>query len=292
MVIQPCIKWSGSKRSQSDQIISKMPRSIDTYYEPFLGGGSILIKVLTSNIQVKNYLVSDLNSDLIGLWNCIKSNPLEVFKHYEYLWNEMYKLRNIDDKKQFFLNIRNRLNKHHDPLDFMFIMRTCFNGMPRYNGNGEFNNPLHINRDGILPNKLKDILMFWSSKIKCVEFINCSFNKIVPKESDFIYLDPPYANTKGMYFGNFDLENFYKYVDNLKCKFLLSFDGISKHDQTVNVPFRYVNHFYLVSGNSSFRRLSSTNKNVVVQESLYSNYNVEENKDNLELWCDLPINLA
>ena len=50
MVIQPCIKWSGSKRSQSDQIISKMPRSIDTYYEPFLGGGSILINVLTSNI--------------------------------------------------------------------------------------------------------------------------------------------------------------------------------------------------------------------------------------------------
>lgn len=101
MVIQPCIKWSGSKRSQSDQIISKMPRSIDTYYEPFLGGGSILIKVLTSNIQVKNYLVSDLNSDLIGLWNCIKSNPLEVFKHYEYLWNEMYKLRDIDDKNSF-----------------------------------------------------------------------------------------------------------------------------------------------------------------------------------------------
>lgn len=81
-------------------------------------------------------------------------------------------------------------------------MRTTTNGMPRYNSDGEFNNSFHVTRNGILPDKLKDIVNEWSVLLNehNVKFKCCSFTDIKPNNDDFIYMDPPYANTKGMYF--------------------------------------------------------------------------------------------
>lgn len=159
IVFEPVIKWSGSKRSQAKSILSYFPKEIDTYYEPFCGGASVLRRLLSSEIKVNKYVCSDLNKDLISLWNKIKSSPGEVYSHYRKLWDEL----NIDDnkerKKQYFYSIRDKYNKDHNPLDFMFIMRTTTNGMPRYNHNGEFNNSFHVTRNGIMPDKLKKLYM-------------------------------------------------------------------------------------------------------------------------------------
>ena len=78
MKFQPVIKWSGSKRSQSEEIIKRFPKKIDTYYEPFIGGGSILFQLLNSDIEVKEYICSDINEELIALWNIIKEEPYEL----------------------------------------------------------------------------------------------------------------------------------------------------------------------------------------------------------------------
>ena len=66
-IFQPVIKWSGSKRSQAKNIVSYFPREIDTYYEPFCGGCSVLRALLESDIKVKNYVCSDINEGLIDL---------------------------------------------------------------------------------------------------------------------------------------------------------------------------------------------------------------------------------
>lgn len=100
-MFEPVIKWSGSKRSQAESIISYFPKEIDTYYEPFCGGASVLRKLLSSEIKVNKYVCSDLNKDLISLWNKIKSNPEEVCVHYRKLWNKL----NIDDNKERKSNI-------------------------------------------------------------------------------------------------------------------------------------------------------------------------------------------
>lgn len=159
---EPVIKWSGSKRSQAEKILTFFPKEIDTYYEPFCGGASVLRRLLDSDIRVKHYICSDLNSGLIDLWNEIINNPLEVSSHYKKLWNEL----NADDdkqrKKEYFANVRDRYNKKHNPLDFMFIMRTTTNGMPRYNRNGEFNNSFHVTRNGIIPETFEKIIFEWS----------------------------------------------------------------------------------------------------------------------------------
>ena len=270
---EPVIKWSGSKRSQAEKILTFFPKEIDTYYEPFCGGASVLRRLLDSDIRVKHYICSDLNSGLIDLWNEIINNPLEVSSYYKKLWNEL----NADDdkqrKKEYFANVRDRYNKEHNPLDFMFIMRTTTNGMPRYNRNGEFNNSFHVTRNGIIPETFEKIIFEWSQLLKQndVKFISCSYEDIKPTKNDYMYLDPPYANTKGMYYGTIDYEKFWDYLRQLPCRYALSFDGKSGDiDNTWNVPKDiYTTHEYLLSGNSSFKRTIGKSNDSIVYESLY-----------------------
>ncbi|MBN1074692.1 Dam family site-specific DNA-(adenine-N6)-methyltransferase [Clostridium botulinum] len=271
---QPVIKWSGSKRSQSETIISKIPnKEYNTYYEPFCGGCSVLFQLLHSDIKFKNYICSDKNEGLIKLWNEIKYNPIKVADTYEKLWNEL----NIDDdkerKKQYFYMVRDRYNKEQNPYDFMFIMRTTTNGMPRYNNNGNFNNSFHVTRNGIKPNTLRQIIFEWSEVLNKnnVQFIHQNYQQIKPQKNDFIYLDPPYANTRGMYYGTIDYEQLWNWLRNQDCSYMLSFDGkTSSKDMTYSVPNDiYTSHEYLYSGNSSFRRVIGTSNSEYVSESLY-----------------------
>lgn len=273
-MFEPAIKWSGSKRSQAEQILEYFPKEIDTYYEPFCGGCSVLRRLLSrEDIKVNKYVCSDLNSDLIGLWNEIKHNPMRVLSHYYTLWNELNKDEDKERKKRYFGEIRDRLNKEHNPLDFMFIMRTTTNGMPRYNKNGEFNNSFHVTRNGMMPETLEEIIVEWSDLINDfdVEFKVQDYSEVIPNKEDFLYLDPPYAATKGMYFGGLDKDKFFNWLNDLDCGYLLSYDGISGDiDNTYKLPEElYDKHIYLRSGNSSFKRTIGKSNDSIVYESLY-----------------------
>ena len=249
-MFEPVIKWSGSKRSQANVIIQHFPSTINTYYEPFCGGASVLRQLFNNSIKINNYICSDINEDLINLWNMIINKPTEVAYHYNKLWNELNKDDDKDRKKIYFADIRKRYNKEHNPLDFMFIMRTTTNGMPRYNKNGEFNNSFHVTRNGINPSRLEKIIFEWSNLLKnnSVQFIHCSYTEIQPlSHNDFIYLDPPYAHTKGMYYGTIDYEVLWNWLRTLPCKYALSFDGISgEYKNTINIPNDiYIKHTYI-----------------------------------------------
>lgn len=278
---QPIIKWSGSKRSQCEEILKYFPKSIDTYYEPFCGGCSMLMGLLKSDISVKNYVCSDINEDLIELWNCIKNQPGDVYSKYVELWGELNKENDIGRKRKYFEEQRALYNKTHDPLIFFFIMRTTTNGMPRYNNKGEFNNSFHITRNGIEPQRLLPILNEWTEMLKKnnVVFRHCSYEEALDNagKGDYIYMDPPYFNTKGMYFGGIDFEKFFENLSILSDKnirYSLSFDGKSgDEDKTCELPQNcYKQHFYIKSGNSSFKRTTGNDKNAMVYESLYLNY--------------------
>lgn len=274
MKFQPVIKWSGSKRSQSEEIINRIKdKEYDTYYEPFCGGCSVLFQLLHSNKKFKKYICSDINNDLISLWNTIKDNPNKIIEEYTKMWNEL----NVDDdkerKKQYFYMVRDRFNKSKNPCDFMFIMRTTTNGMPRYNKSGEFNNSFHVTRNGIIPSTFAKIVKEWSEVLNKfnVQFIHRSYNEIITTENDFVYLDPPYANTKGMYYGTIDYNMLWSWIRKQECDYMLSFDGkTSSLDITYNVPKDiYSKHEYLENGNSSFRRVIGNSNDEYVSESLY-----------------------
>ena len=79
---QPVIKWTGSKRSQAKDIVALMPRDYNTYYEPFIGGGSVLYKV--SREHGNHAICSDICEPLIDLWNFVKREPEMLYKSYKY----------------------------------------------------------------------------------------------------------------------------------------------------------------------------------------------------------------
>lgn len=272
-MFEPIIKWSGSKRSQAGEIIKFFPDEINTYYEPFCGGASVLYRLLNSDKKVKEYVCSDLNSGLIDLWNEIIKNPDSVSSHYKSLWTELNKDSDIARKKEYYESIRKRYNEEHNPLDFMFIMRTAVNGMPRYNKNGLFNTSFHLSRNGINPDRLDDIIHQWSQLLnnKNVRFKCCSYDEINPAFSDFLYLDPPYSNAKGMYYGTIEYDKFWDYLRNVPCSYALSFDGISGNkDNTKVIPQDiFDSHQYINAGNSSFKRVVGNSTDAIVKESLY-----------------------
>lgn len=279
--MQPVIKWSGSKRSQAENIVSYIPeKEYNTYFEPFCGSCAILAYILEReqlSRKFKSFICSDLNNDLIESYNLIKYNPEKVINDYFIHWNEMNKESNsIDDKKEYFNQVRARLNKYHNPSDFIFIMRTTTNGMPRYNSDGNFNNSFHVTREGINPDKFEKIVKEWSYLLNKynVQFVCQSYENINPQENDLVYFDPPYANTKGMYFGKFDKDRFFSFLSGLECDWLMSYDGIAGNTNLVSeVPKKlYKRHLLIENGNSSFRRVVGNDKYCNVQESLYVNF--------------------
>jgi DNA adenine methylase len=269
---QPVVKWSGSKRSQSEQIVSLFPMEIDTYYEPFVGGASILYQLLSSDIKVNNYICSDINKQLIDLWNFIKDHPNELIDSYDIMWNELNADDDLERKKQYFYKVRERFNELGSPKDFLFISRTTTNGLIRYNKKGEFNNSFHVTRKGIIPSTLASIILDWSNKLNDnnVQFIHQDYSQIHTYENDLLYLDPPYAGVKGMYYGTIDYNNLWSWLNNQEGKYILSFDGkCGKENRTYNVPTElYSEHLYLESGKSTFKKVRFDSVEDV-QESLY-----------------------
>lgn len=264
----PVIKWSGSKRSQAEKIISYMPKEINCYYEPFVGGGSILYA-----LNPEKSICGDICEPLIGLWNKIKHKPNELAEEYRLRWTRLQ-----EDGYTVFYDIRNSFNMNHNPADLLFLSRTCVNGLIRFNAKGEFNNTLHHTRPGIAPDRLKKIIFDWSARITNVSFIHSDYRETTKtaKEGDLIYLDPPYFHTRGRYYGTIEYAPFLEYLENLNkrgIKYILSFDGIrGDSNYIVSLPKNlYKRHELLPSGNSSFKKVMDK-ESQQVYESLYLNW--------------------
>ena len=279
MDFQPIIKWSGSKRIQSEQIISYFPKYMGTYYEPFCGGCSVLYQLMVSDEKfARDFVCSDTNPDLIDLWNVVKDNPEELFDEYSKMWSKMQSMDNKGMKRAYFEEIRNEFNKTRNPMLFFFIMRTCTNGIPRYNKHKEFNGTFHLTRDGIKPKRLQPVIMDWSELLNVneVTFRCCDYKDIFEEveEGDFLYLDPPYDNTRiNRYFGRVGFDDFFnqlRLLNTMDIKFVLSFDGKSNGSFVVPIDC-YINKVYIDSKNSSFRRTKEGMTNKDVFESLYWN---------------------
>lgn len=193
--MKPIIKWVGGKTQIKDIILSKFPKKINNYYEPFIGGGSILIellgKVKNDEISVNKFYASDINPRLINLYKQIQLNPMKILEKLRILEID-YKV----DPENFYYKIRDKFNANittalNDATYFIFLNKTCFRGLYRENSEGKFNVPFGHYKNPSFPDK--EIIQL-SELIKDVEFIVRDF-KFINFElnfGDFIYLDPPY----------------------------------------------------------------------------------------------------
>lgn len=271
---QPVIKWSGSKRLQASKIVSYFP-AFDTYYEPFVGGGSVLFEA-----KPQKAICGDICKPLIEFWKLLQTHPRSLITKYTESWNRLQK-----EGYTYYYFVRDRFNNDNNPYDLLFLSRTCVNGLIRFNKEGRFNNSLHHTRRGIHPMKMAKIILEWSAKMKGFEFI-CGDYRDTTKTAtakDFVYLDPPYFNTKGRYYGRIDFDKFLEYLHSLRdrgVRFALSFDGTRGDRQYLaNVPRELYKHYFLLdSGNSTFRKVID-NKVEGVKESLYINYELRVKPD-------------
>ena len=262
------IKWSGSKRKVASQLAERF-LSADTYFEPFVGGGAMMPYAKAN----KGY-ASDIIPELISLWNNIKKNPEQVANEYEYRWLDLQK-----NGPDVYYKIRDRFNATRCCFDFLFLTRTCVNGMIRYNEKGEFNNSFHLSRPGINPDTLRDIIFQWSRVLQKIEFQNTDYRECLSraKAGDFVFLDPPYGGTKSRYTQTeFVLDEFYRELDRLNsigAKWMLTFDGTAGDRTYSYAPPAdvYKQHFLVNTGSSAFSRLMDKKKDVI-HESVYLNF--------------------
>jgi len=265
--IPSLIKWSGSKRLLAHKISSYFP-PYKRYIEPFLGGGSILF-INTHNSAIAN----DIYRPLIELWTLIQKDVSKTISSYKLRWNKLQ--NNLPD---YYYYVRERFNKTNDPLDLLFLSRTCVNGIIRFNSAGHFNNSFHLSRTGMTPDNFAPIARSWSDKIKNVKFTNHDYKTILGnlRKGDFVYLDPPYLNSKNRYIENLDFNVFLKQLDRLNIKgipYALSFDG-SRNGKNFNLDFPkdfYKRKILIETGYSPVTKVLN-GKNHQVKEALYLNY--------------------
>lgn len=291
----PLIKWTGSKRHQAKEILQHFPLDINTYYEPFCGGASIFATLVeTPEIKVNRFVLSDKNSDLIKLYQLVKYSPDLVISFYKQYWIKLNKETDtLEQQQACFYNMRERYNQSSNlderALCLLCLSRTCFNGLIRYNPKGNFNASFHNGRPGINPDELEAIIQEWHKAFNDnnVEIKNASYEEIIKdaKIGDFIYMDPPYMNTTGMYFADgLDFDAYFTFLThNLKdIDLCVSFDGkTGDDDRTAEISDKYKfynEHIYVNSGKSSFKRLTGKNADVVA-DSLYIKVNSKQLKD-------------
>ncbi len=262
------IKWSGSKRPVAKQLASYISYG-ETYFEPFVGGGAMLPYSLCDK-----GMAGDIIPELIDLWNEIKNEPELVADEYRTRWENLQL-----NGPEVYYAIRDKFNKSRNCHDFLFLTRTCVNGMIRYNSDGEFNNSFHLSRPGINPDSLRNIIKQWSIAIAKFTFKNCDYRELLSdvKKGDFVFLDPPYGGTKDRYTRTpFCLKDFYSELERLNslgANWMLTFDGTAGDRQYAYAPPQeiYRHKFEIYTGNSSFKKVMDSKKETI-QESVYLNF--------------------
>ena len=266
------IKWTGSKRSQAASIASLFPNPSEdsTYFEPFLGSGAVLYYGIQ---HFQKAVASDIYAPLIDLWNNIKNNSSFVIQQYTRDWDLLQ-----SSFPEYFYTVRDRFNNQSNGFDLLFLSRTCVNGIIRFNADGKFNNSIHLSRRGMLPSRFSQIVLQWTHIIQNTNFKTCDYQDILKlvKEGDFVYLDPPYANSHNRYINDLDIHRFIEFLDALNArdvKWALSFDGTrGGTDLSYEIPRSlYKYKTLLTSGNSAVQNVLNSSVEPV-QESLYLNY--------------------
>lgn len=244
--IRPFVKWAGGKSSLIPQLTGFYPFElkdgiIEKYIEPFVGGGAVLIDIL-QKYDVQEAYAFDINIDLINCYNVVKENVEKLIIELDKKEKEFLALED-DERQKYFYNIRKEYNSYKidenelnvkRASEFIFLNRTCFNGLYRVNKSGDFNVPC---------GKYKNPTICDSSNLRNLSYLirNVVFQYGDYKNSakyidsnTFVYFDPPYrplSTTSG--FTSYTKEDFndenqkelakyFKDLDEREAKLMLS----------------------------------------------------------------------
>lgn len=314
MITKPFLKWVGGKTQIIDQVVSYFPRSIHNYYEPFIGGGSVLLAMLSmvksGNIQISGRIyASDINPSLVGLYKNVQLRPDEFIREIRYIIDDFNtcieekgnkKPENYVDaktsKESYYYWIRqsfNRLTREEKSsvrgsAMFLFINKTCFRGVYREGPNG-INVPYgHYKNPSVIDDAhIRNV----SELIRNVIFTNACFQEVfetiknTPDRRDFIYLDPPYVPEKATSFVGYTSDGFDLQLHNKLFKYCDELSGDLNRYRVrillsnalvplISTTFQ-VEKGYTIKEIVCRRSINSKDPSAVAKEVLITNYSVD-----------------
>jgi DNA adenine methylase len=299
---KPILKWVGGKTQIMNEIISRFPQEMNNYREVFLGGGSVLLTLLThvksGAIKIHgNIFAYDLNEPLIYLYKNIQTKHNELYHTLQVIITDFNECtdgplnrtpKNIYEaklkKENYYYWIRHKYNdlSATDKLSvvgsamFIFLNKTCFRGMFRLGPNG-FNVPYGNNKNPEIINRehLEEIHQLIQNVIfECADF-NTSLTTV--EQDDFVYLDPPYAPENTASFVNYTENGFN--LDQHK-KLFIFVDILTDSNKKCMMSNSYTDlvktHFHKEKYNTSSimckRKINSKNPGAMAMEVIITNY--------------------
>jgi len=236
---KPFVKWAGGKRQLIELLLENTPESFNTFYEPFVGGGALFFALMPSKA-----IISDINSELINAYDVSKNNVEELISCLKKHRNEeeyFYAERALSPKN---LSAVRRASR------FIFLNKTCYNGLYRENSKGQFNAPFgrYKNPRIVDEDNLRAVSCYLNSAD--IRILNHDYKSSLSNaaKGDFIYLDPPYHPFS-------ETASFTKY---------------SKGDFTVKDQEELADVFKFLDKKGVFVMLSNSNTEVI--KKLYRNY--------------------
>ena len=226
---KPLFIWAGGKNKMLKHYLPIMPKQVDTYVEPFFGGGAMFCHIV-QNYQPKKLVINDVNADIVRIYNSIKNNlPEFLFKLDSYC--NVYLPMNKEDRKKYYFEVRHehaydydKWSEAEEAATLYFLMKTGFNGIFQINNN---TNRRYGTPAGLLNQKDKvyelDVVKWWNQALQNSEVMSGAWKeclKQVPDEDNtFVFLDPPYRDSftsYGQTFGDDEQEKLIKYVRSRK----------------------------------------------------------------------------
>jgi len=263
---KPFVKWVGGKSQLLEEIRKKYPQKIEKYCEPFVGGGAVLFDIL-KKFQPKEVLINDINKELINTYLQVKNHCEELINQLNELQTQ-YKKLGQEDRKVLFYEKRTRYNAlkvNGDELEnlekatlFIFLNKTCFNGLYRVNSKGFFNVPFNNAKNPLICDAenlrlcsqvLQNVILKTGDYKECESFID---------EKTFVYIDPPYRPlTQTSAFTSYS-EN--QFLDKEQIELAQFIDNIAKKGSTI------------LASNSDPK---NSNEEDNFFDNLYSNFEIE-----------------
>ena len=200
-IAKPFVKWAGGKSqliNEIDKAIQKNRNEKFTYIEPFVGGGAVLFWILENFPNLEKVVINDINSDLITTYKTIKNNVIELIQILKDWEKEQHIFKELpEDRKEYYykkrelFNSRKEDNITHSAL-FIFLNRTCFNGLFRVNQNNGFNVPIGSYKTPMICDE--ENLKAVNNALQKVEILNGDYSETIRFAVNYtiFYLDPPY----------------------------------------------------------------------------------------------------
>lgn len=182
----PFVKWAGGKRALVPEIVKLLPHQFGQYWEPFCGGGAVFFAL---DSRINSAQLSDVNRELMLTYAMLRKNAEGVI--------ELLEEHAEKHDKKYYQKIREEGHSYQSPLKiaarFIYLNKTCYNGLYRVNQSGQFNVPMGNYKKPAICDR--DNLEAVGEVLAKATIKTQSFEKIRPAKGDFVYCDPPYDET-------------------------------------------------------------------------------------------------